>query len=112
MIAPTNIKIEAAWEGLKSTHRFRVGAVVYRGHKILGKGYNKPEKTHPKARTPFNRIHAEFDAILGIPKEKLKGASIYVHRWTRNGTYALAKPCVFCEAMLKAVGIKHIGYSE
>lgn len=109
---PTLVQWKAYTEALKSEHRFRVGAVVYRNGRLLGYGHNKPNKTHPKARTPFNRIHAEFDAILGIPKDKLKGASIYVHRLLRDHSGGLAKPCVHCEAMLRAVGIKDIWYSE
>lgn len=93
---------------------YRMSAVIYRGHKIIGIGNNKPYKTHPKAPTPFKTIHAEFDAILnatwaGFTTNK---ASIYVHRVRRDGLDGLAKPCKFCQRMLEWAGIREVYWSK
>ena len=95
----------------QSPHRFRMGAVIFKKNKILGFGWNKGSKTHPKANTPFKSIHAEFDAILNS-KEKIKGSSIYIHRLLRNNHPGLAKPCKFCEHLIKTYGIKEITFSR
>lgn len=108
-------------EAETSTDRFRVGAVVYRGSRILGLGFNSMDKTHPKSPHPYHSIHAEFDALLDAVNsqaytsfnwsETLHGADIYVHRLKADGTPGLAKPCVYCYQMLRMAGIRKIGYS-
>ena len=96
----------------ESTFRFRLGAVIFNKKTILGMGYNKPYKTHPKSNTPYKTIHAEFDAAVGLwSSEPLEGASIYVHRLGRDGKVRLARPCKHCIAMLKGYGLKRMFYS-
>lgn len=106
---------EAAKQATKSLYRFRIGAVVYSGSKILGVGYNQPHKTHPDSTVPYNTIHAELAAILkarnSFGPKVLHNASIYVHRLWRTGQVGYSKPCQYCEAYIKKVGIKDINYS-
>lgn len=122
-MVPVNIVYAAKSMALGSLHRFRVGAVVYKGNKIIGWGYNKADKTHPKSFHPYKSIHAEFDAVLeavwklGLKLDSRLGPflddySIYVHRLKKDGSDGLAKPCQWCQKMLDQVGIKEIYYSN
>jgi deoxycytidylate deaminase len=118
-MVPTTIVNRAIKAAKYSTHRFRVGAVVYRNSQHWSSGYNQASKTHPRSPHPFRSIHAEFDAVLNMVSsndswwnDELSDCSIYVHRLKRNGESGLAKPCQWCQKMLDMVGIKEIYYSE
>lgn len=95
----------------KSCYHHRVGAVVVKKNKILGIGFNKPYKTHPRSTNAYKTIHAELDAILESSKEDLIGADIYIFREGSGNTPRLAKPCTHCDLLLKEVGIKNVFYS-
>lgn len=98
-----------------------VTAVVVRGGRVLSVGYNEPTtrgvglrdayrvKNHPES------LHAEVSAILSVRnKIDLTGSKIYVARHKRETdgkiitahTQALAKPCLMCQAICYAYGIK------
>jgi dCMP deaminase len=95
---------------LYSNHpEYQFGAVIVKGSRVVSLACNK-YKTHPKAKSQFNRIHAELGAIINA-KTDLQGASIYVYRQTRHGVPALAKPCKHCQAVIKESGIKVVFYS-
>lgn len=102
-------------EARKSTHRFRVGAVVYDRKYIMGQGFNNAVKTHPRSPHPFKTIHAEFAAILSalvrIDSEILYNKSVYVHRLRADYSPGLAKPCVWCFKMFSQLGIRDIHWS-
>jgi deoxycytidylate deaminase len=101
-------------EAEKSEHKFRVGAIIYDGKRIISRGYNQvhcwSSKLHPKFKKWDTSIHAEAMAILNA-KRNLKGKSIVVVRINRNGNYMLAMPCKHCMSYLQYVGIKNIMYS-
>jgi deoxycytidylate deaminase len=97
----------------KSTYWHKLGAVVVtRKGRIAGVGFNKPTKTHPKSGNEYKTIHAEFDAIIGLARSELAGATVYVYRQYKDGSPALSKPCACCEAMLREVGIKNVYYTS
>ena len=95
----------------RSKSKFRLGAVVVRGGRIIGTGVNQMGKTHPLMnRYRLNPgwspgLHAEVCACLGISLATLEGASIYVARIRRDGSLALAEPCLICKRFLAGVGI-------
>lgn len=95
-----------------SLHQFKVGAVIVRKNRLLSFGHNKPHRTHPRSKNAWNRIHAELDAILGVPLEELKGAEAYVVRITNTGLLAMSRPCEHCMALLKEVGIRKVYYTD
>ena len=102
-------------EAEKSKERHKIGAVIFKGSKIISSGHNSlrgcskiPEKYK---RFPHS-LHAEQCAILNTTPEKCKRASIIVVRINRKGNLLLAKPCKYCMASLDYVGIKHIYYSN
>lgn len=96
---------------VKSTHpKHQLGCVIVSKNEIVGLGVNK-FKTHPKSNHPFQMIHAELDATLGLPRTALKGSDVYVYRETKDGKKANSKPCPYCEAALREVGVRHIFYT-
>ena len=53
----------AMQESKKSRHRFKLGAAIARGNKVLTKACNS-RKTHPKfGAGEYNTLHAESHAI-------------------------------------------------
>ena len=110
---PERIKKLAYKAALKSTHRFRLGAVIFdKKKRVLSFGWNKATKTHPRSSTPYKTIHAELCAVIGLSREQLRNSNIYVYRIKKNGESGLAKPCSFCHNMLNEVGVKGIYYSQ
>lgn len=96
--------------------RARIGAVITKGGRVLSTGINERKYTKRNGRS-WPSIHAEEAAILKILKEpngqrKLIGATIYVSRIKKDGTPGLAKPCKDCQALINAVGIKRVFYTE
>lgn len=96
----------------KSNYCHQLGAVVVKKRKMVGFGYNKPNKTHPRSGNPFKTTHAELDAILGLAKEDLVGSTIYVYREHKDGSPANSKPCQYCEMLIKQAGIKKVCYTD
>lgn len=98
---------------LKSTHRFRIGAVIVKKKSIVGVGFNKIWKTHPLiSKGTHKKLHAEVDAIIGQSRRHLEGSIIYVYRDLRNGEVGLCKPCVDCQQILKEAGVKKAYYTD
>lgn len=93
-----------------SEHKYQVGAVIMRGNRILGLGFNQV-KTHPKSTHPFKTCHAETVALLQCQREDTKGATCYVYRRLKDGTASMSRPCPSCEAMLKERGINTVYYT-
>ena len=100
---------------LSEHSRFKLGAVLTKGSHIVSLGVNK-EKTHPLAINPHRKrgngcIHAELDAIIGVPRELLPQTTIYVGRVLADGTPGIAKPCIPCQELLIGVGIAKAYYT-
>ena len=95
--------------------RQRVGAVIFRGSRVIATGYNETSfcgKIHPKYKHFPESIHAEQAAILNSPRRLLKGSSVLVVRYQRDDHgFSNAKPCQMCMAFLNFVNIKKIFYT-
>ena len=100
----------AIQESKKSQHRFKIGAAIAKGNKVLARAHNS-RKTHPKFGSGnYQTLHAESHAIykavrMGID---IAGATIYVYRENNN----LAKPCSCCMGLIHKYGIKDVIYSR
>ena len=92
-----------------SKHRFRVGAAIAKGNKVLVKAHNTP-KTHPQGSGRYSTLHAEAHAINKAVRQgiSLEGTTIYVYRANNN----LAKPCPCCQGLIHKHGIKKVVYSD
>ena len=97
-------------ESKKSRHRFKMGAAICRGNKVLVKACNV-SKTHPKFGSGFYRqLHAEGHAIYRAIRQgiDLRGTQIHIYRHNNN----LAKPCPSCMKLIQEYGIKDVFYSS
>lgn len=108
------IYTKAVIEATKSTSLYRVGAIIFKGKRIISVGHNysmrSASKLHPNKQKYPGSIHAEMSAILKA-RRSLKGYSILVIRLSKNDEIRLAKPCKWCMNYLKAVGINKLYYS-
>lgn len=97
-----------------SESRHNLGAVLFRGGKIISSGRNgrrHARNLHPKYKKAIDSLCAEKAAILKA-RTDLRGASILVVRVGRDGSLLLAKPCDTCKLYLDYVGIKSVFYSD
>ena len=116
------------------------GAVVVAGSERIGEGYNGPDKewgkwvntTCTKDYCPYDKkdgpcpgLHAELRAILGVPKQNLKDATVYHVKIKKEKTDEECrmvasrsicphkgregKACSDCAPKLREVGIREIG---
>jgi deoxycytidylate deaminase len=101
-------------EMVKRSHKtiFRLGAVLFDGNRVLNVGHNYANKTHPQSNNPYKTIHAEFDAILGVPRWQLEGSSLLVVRLNMAGQFVLAKPCEHCQALIEAAKIQKVYWTD
>tara|TARA_R110000824_G_scaffold400848_1_gene609540 strand:+ start:844 stop:1185 length:342 start_codon:yes stop_codon:yes gene_type:complete len=96
-------------ESYKSNHRFKLGACIAKGKRILSKAHNT-RKTHPRfGAGEYQTLHAEGHAIYRAVRQgiDLKGTTIYIYRKNNN----LAKPCACCMGLIHEHGITEIIYS-
>lgn len=99
----------------KSTFRFKVGAVITKGGRVLSTGTNKIRYSKHNDR-PWPSVHAEEEAIMKVLKlpdglAKLAGATIYVSRITADGNIGCAKPCPACQGLIDSVHIRKVIYT-
>jgi deoxycytidylate deaminase len=96
------------------TRKYRMSALLVQNKKIVSTGVNKPGKTHTISQgTKYNTLHAEMDCIIGVPRDTLANASLYVfrHSWTNERNFsAISKPCQHCESIIKHAGIREVFY--
>ena len=105
----------ARYFATKSTARNTHGAVVVKGGRVLGTGWNR-DRNNPTIIDP-DRIkhdcsyHAEEVAIRESGSN-LKGAVIYVARVNKQGKDRDSKPCVKCSSLIQEAGIKRVIYTS
>lgn len=104
---------QAIKEASMSKAKVKVGAVIFKGKKIISSGHNdiRHHRIHPKYQDYPNALHAEQDALIGIDWNNVRGCSIIVIRVNPTGKLAESRPCDKCYELLKYVGIKKIFYS-
>ena len=109
-----NAKIEQKLYELsqKSNMRFKLGAVVMCGQKIIGTGFNY---YFPNIMNEgMLSVHAERLAItraMSYPEiSKLPGSILIVCRFNKSGGKMKSKPCKDCEKFAKNQRIKIIYY--
>jgi deoxycytidylate deaminase len=102
----------ARYFATKSTARNTHGAVVVKGGRVLGTGWNK-NRNHPAIVSPEHiksdcSYHAEEVAIREAGEDNVRNAVIYVARVNRNGHDRDSKPCPKCSSLINRVGIKRV----
>ena len=95
----------------KSDYKHKIGVVIVNGNNILGVGFNKASKTHPRSSHPFHTIHGELDAVLSANRT-IENSDVYIYRELKDGQLALSRPCIYCEELLRAYKIKKVHYTD
>lgn len=105
---------------------FNLCAIIVRGGSVMSVGFNKRGKNSfvehytdlAKAKGDWRvSTHAEMDAVLQVrSKIDLSGAKIFVVRKHLDfskcdSKLAMSRPCVICEQVLLAYGIKKVYYT-
>lgn len=117
--------LNTAWKFAKnhefdSKMTFTHCAIVARGSKILGIGYNrygwsskqKGKYCARKQNSAMCSVHAEVDALLKVAsREDIKGSTVYVVRINRQNELAMSKPCPMCSQILQEHGVKRAFFS-
>lgn len=104
----------ARYLATKSSARNTHGAVIVKGGRVLGLGFNV-NRNHPKSVSPEHiktdcSWHAEEQAIKDAG-ENIKGSIIYVARVNKQGRDRDSRPCEKCYKLIKNSGIKRIIYT-
>jgi len=104
----------ARYLATKSVARNTHGAIIVKGGRVVGTGYNK-NRNHPKFVSPEHiksdcSIHAEASAIRDAGND-VRNAIIYVARVNKNGEDRDSKPCPRCLSLIQDSGIKRIVYT-
>ena len=94
----------------KNTH----GAIVVKGGRVVGTGYNKnrnnPHFVSPEHIKTDCSVHAERSAIKDAGYD-VKNAVIYIARVNRHGEDRDSKPCSRCLKLIEESGIKRVVYT-
>jgi len=104
----------ARYLATKSEARNTHGAIVVKGGRVMGTGFNK-NRNHPAIVSPEHiktdcSYHAEEVAIREAGEDNIRGAVIYVAR-VKNGHDRESRPCPKCSALIKKVGIKRVVFT-
>ena len=94
-------------------HQATIGAVIFKGNKIISKGFNALRhcsKIKPQFKEFYNSIHAEQRAILSV-NGSIKGYDILVVRLKKDGSYGLAKPCDMCQGFIEFKKLRYVYYT-
>lgn len=101
-----NLNTLAKKQAAKSCHKYRHGAIIFKGGRVLAKGFNR-NKTSPTWGSGYKgKIHAESDAIRRAVTAgtDIKGATLIVVRLDDGPS----KPCYKCMELIEKFGIKDV----
>ena len=108
--------------------RRRYGAVIVKDHVIVSTGYNGAPRGSTNCidrgtcrRQELNvpageryelceAVHAEQNAIINGPPERMKDATIYIAGFEEDDSTAEAKPCLLCGRMIRNARIQAVVY--
>lgn len=98
----------------------RVSAAIIRRSEIIAIGANRPRShplqakfaKHPEAIFQHAEINCIINALSLHKHDDLEKSEIIVARVKRDGSLALAKPCIGCLAAINYYGIKKIHYTN
>lgn len=109
--------------------RRQYGAVIVKNDEIIATGYNGSARgeenccdigtcwrernniPHGQQYEKCVAVHAEQNAIISAPRDKLLGSTIYIYG-EENGKPIEARPCEICHRMIINAGIENVVLSE
>lgn len=108
--------------------RRQYGAVIVKDNVIIGTGFNGSPRgyvncidtgrcTRKELNIPSGEryelceaVHAEQNAIINSPPERMKGATIYVAGFEADRSSADGRPCLLCSRMIQNAQIAGVVY--
>lgn len=108
--------------------RRKYGAVIVKDNVIISTGYNgaprgiencidlnkciRKEQNIPSGERYelCEAVHAEQNAVINAPPERMKGATIYIAGFEEDNSFANGKPCKLCERMIRNSQITEVVY--
>ncbi len=97
---------------------FHHGAVLFRGPKVINSGHNSNGFTrwvrqprHIREEGSILLTHAEHSALKNVPREKVRGATMFAVRRNSLGDLRNSRPCPSCQHEMKIRGVKRCYYS-
>jgi tRNA(Arg) A34 adenosine deaminase TadA len=96
-----------------STYRWKHGAVVVRGGRVIGFAPNK-FRNSPFVDPENVTDHAEAAIIRELLKNysDLRNSTIYIARISNNDEIRMSRPCPDCMKLIVEAGIKEIVYTN
>ena len=110
--------------------RRRYGAVIVKDRVIISTGYNgsprgikncidlnkciRQEQNIPSGERYelCEAVHAEQNAIINGPPERMKGAIIYIAGFEEDDSFASGRPCKLCDRMIRNSQISEVVYLD
>ena len=110
--------------------RRRYGSVIVKDSVIVSTGYNgaprgsincmdidkcKRKELNVPAGERYElceAVHAEQNAIINAPPERMKDATIYIAGFEKDNSFAEGKPCLLCRRMIQNAQIKEVVYMK
>lgn len=89
--------------------RYRHGAVVSRGGRVLARATNRPTAKVLDDHAVRER-HAEVAALARVADPR--GATVWVARVLADGSPALSAPCPDCVKVLTEAGVRRVVWTQ
>ena len=108
--------------------RRQYGAVIVKDRVIISTGYNGSPRgikncvdtktcTRKELNIPSGEryelceaVHAEQNAIINAPPDRMKGSTIYIAGFEEDRSFANGRPCKLCDRMIKNAQIAKVIY--
>lgn len=94
-----------------SEHRWRHGALLVKGRRIVKFSTNK-FRCDPFIDPEGATWHAEEQVLKGLSLNETKGATIYVARVDKCDNWSLSRPCDNCMWLIQSAEIRDIVYTN
>ncbi len=110
--------------------RRKYGAVIVKDKVIISSGYNGSPRgiancidlgrcTRKELNVPSGEryelceaVHAEQNAIINAPPDRMKGATIYIAGFEEDKSFTAGRPCKLCDRMIRNAQIQDILYLD
>lgn len=94
--------------------KYRMGAVIVKGNRVIGRGRNrlsgKMNRFERRFQMTLFSLHSEMASLLDCD-EDLTGATMFVAGIREDGSNVYSRPCKRCLKILRHTEIKTVYYS-
>ncbi|WP_407918337.1 hypothetical protein [Kitasatospora sp. NE20-6] len=97
-------------QALLSQCRFRVGAVLVAGNRVLACSPNR-RRNNPQVDFRHATFHAE-EAVLRRSRRTVARTEVFIARVSRIGIPMMARPCPRCQEALATAGVFRAHYTS